>query len=105
MNALSAWLDEDERRSERQPVRLCVNVEYRGTGPILADMTDLTELGCRLKLVEHIPVGQCLTVTVGRRTRLRGWVAWSKGREHGFDFTHPLKHRVLTTLKRSYAET
>ena len=93
-----SWLDLEERRRVRAPLRLSVEVTGTHLEATPADLIDLSDHGCRLRLVARVSIGTFLTVDVEEFTAFSGWVAWSRGQEIGLDFAHPAPKEVTQHL-------
>ena len=78
----------------RAPLSLAVELAGPNLAPTVAEMIDLSDLGCRLRLCINVAFGTFLTMNVEGFTAINGWVAWREKQEIGLEFAHPMPDDV-----------
>lgn len=89
------WPGLDERVALRAPIRLMATLKSDKIPLWPVEVTDVTQLGCRIAVPERVSVGTFVTLAIPTFVDLVGWVAWSTNTALGIDFSHPLPSGVL----------
>jgi hypothetical protein len=84
-----SWLAREERLSEREPAGVAARI-----GDQEVVVTDVSALGCRIRMGVPANVGAFLTLSLGAAS-VTGWAAWQRGDELGVDFAKPLDAETL----------
>lgn len=87
-----SWLAREERLSEREPTGLAAWI-----GEEAVVVTDVSALGCRIRMSVPANVGAFLTLSLGE-VSVTGWAAWQRGNELGMDFAKPLDAETLAAF-------
>lgn len=89
------WPSLDERKLPRSPVQLRATLRCDKTPEWSVEVTDMTELGCRVAVPERLSVGTFVTLSIPTFVDVVGWVVWTTDAALGIDFSHPLPRGVL----------
>lgn len=87
-----SWLSREERLAGRVPSGVAARI-----GKQAVQVTDVSELGCRVRMEVPDGIGTFLTLSLGDAS-VTGWVAWRRGDELGLDFSQPLDAATLAVF-------
>ncbi len=99
LKPLPAWLECDERKSERWPMNFATTfTRFGAVDPVAAQLVDLSTHGCLLSTPGRTQLGGFVTLALPRSLTVEGWIAWSKDGHAGLDFAHPLPLAVVKQM-------
>ena len=88
-----AQAHEDERRSPRSKVFLSAVLEWAGQSlPVI--LRDLSEHGALIEMTDPLPA-ESEVLFCRKDLRVRGQIAWVRGKTAGISFGRPLKSEVV----------
>jgi len=95
-----SWLAADERKADRVAVDWFATLASIKFPAEDAQLIDISNLGCRLRIGRIVSVGTFVTVGIPHFTGVPGWIAWAKGGEMGVDFSHAIPKAVIEEIIR-----
>lgn len=96
----------EQRRAARKRVHVPAVLRSSTVGRINGVITDISILGCQMRVVQHLVKGTYLLVQVPTFEPFGARVVWAEDGLVGFEFTHPLHQAVvdhiidMSTLER-----
>ncbi|MGF1550617.1 MAG: PilZ domain-containing protein [Sphingomonadaceae bacterium] len=99
MNAYSTIGESSEsRRAERKRVRIAAGFRRQGSHRAKAEIVDLSTSGFRIEILNSLPIGNYVWLTLPGLGSTCARVAWCKGNYAGCEFLEPLHPAVLDRL-------
>lgn len=99
LKPLPAWLDLDERRSERREMNIAAFLQTPVyPTQIGVRVIDISADGCLLVVPGGLALGRYVTLMLPGPIIVEGWIAWSKNDRAGLDYARSLPAAVLEQI-------
>jgi hypothetical protein len=104
LKPLPAWLDLDERRSERRQMDIAAFLQTQvHPAQVGVRVVDISTHGCLLAIPGGLPLGRYVTLTLPGLVSIEGWIAWSKNDQAGLDYARSLPPAVVERIISEHA--